>query len=55
MILKSPNKFLQTDQIMLSYLLQKTQKLRQHALAAEERRYDAGVLTEWIGKAFLHR
>ena len=33
------NKFLQSDQIMLSCLLQKAQKLRQHALAAEERRY----------------
>ena len=34
-----PNKFLQTDQIALSCLLQKAQKPRQHALAAEERRY----------------
>jgi hypothetical protein len=31
------DKFLQTDQIMLSCLLQKAQKSRQHALAAEER------------------
>lgn len=34
----APNKFLQSDQIMLSCLLQKAQKPRQQALAAEERR-----------------
>jgi hypothetical protein len=38
MIKFAHNKFLQTDQIMLSCLLQKAQKPRQHALAAEERR-----------------
>ena len=32
------NKFLQTEQIMLSCLLHKAQKARQQALAAEERR-----------------
>jgi hypothetical protein len=34
-----PKKILQPDQIILSYLLQKAQKPRQYALAAEERRY----------------
>jgi len=34
----APNKFLQTDQIALSCLLQKAQKSRQYVLAAEERR-----------------
>ena len=33
------NKFLQSDQTMLSCLLQKAQKSRQHVLAAEGRRY----------------
>ena len=37
--MKTHNKFLQSDQIMLSCLLQKAQKPRQHALAAEEKRY----------------
>lgn len=46
-----PNKFLQTDQIVLSCLLQKAQKPRQYALAAEERRYAAlrGIKeTTWL-------
>jgi hypothetical protein len=34
------NKFLQSDEIMLSCLLQKTQKARKHAFAAEEGRYE---------------
>jgi hypothetical protein len=34
----SPKKFYQSDQTMLSCLLQKAQKPRQHALRAEERR-----------------
>jgi len=33
------NKFFQSEQIVLSCLLQKAQKPRQHTLAAEERRY----------------
>jgi hypothetical protein len=37
--MKAPhNKFLQSDQNVLSCLLQKAQKPRQYALAAEERR-----------------
>ena len=39
-----PNKFLQSDQIVLSCLLQKAQKPRQHALADEERRYGSVIL-----------
>lgn len=35
----APNKFLQSDQSVLSCLLQKVQKPCQYALAAEERRY----------------
>lgn len=35
----SSNKFLQSDQVVLSCLLQKAQKTRQHDLAAEEKRY----------------
>jgi hypothetical protein len=35
---KAPNKFLQTDKIVLSCLLQNAQKPRQHDFAAEERR-----------------
>jgi hypothetical protein len=42
------NKFLQSDQIVLSCLLQKAQKSRQHALAAEERRW-ADDSTRWGG------
>jgi hypothetical protein len=45
------NNFLQPDQIVLSCLLQKAQKPRQHALAAEERRYEfrrALVPTEMV-------
>ena len=38
-MLVSPNKFLQSDQIALSCLLQNAQKTRHRALAAEERRY----------------
>jgi hypothetical protein len=33
-----PNKFFQSDKNMLSCLLQKAQKSRQHVFAAEERR-----------------
>ena len=36
--MKSPNKVLQTDKIIVSCLLQKAQKPRHHAFAAEERR-----------------
>jgi hypothetical protein len=38
---ETANKFLQTDQIALSCLLQKAQKPRQYALAAEEKSYTA--------------
>jgi hypothetical protein len=43
------NKFLQSDQIVLSCLLQKAQKPRQHALAAEERRYVSMAQMELVG------
>ena len=38
-----PNKVLQTDKIIVSCLLQKAQKPRHYAFAAEERRYVLGV------------
>ena len=40
-----PNKYFQTDQIILSCLLQKAQKTRHYVLAAEERRYTVGVVS----------
>lgn len=41
--IEPPNKFLQSDKIVLSCLLLKTQKPSQHAFAAEERRYKAAI------------
>ncbi len=47
-----PNKFLQTDKVVLSCLLQKSQMPRQYAFAAEEKRYTEypraiGAANQW--------